>query len=342
MKHKRLNRDGWGFQYFPYYQVRIDNDSFHGLVCLIKIVEGDYQYWEMPKAGKAAVCGGGMTWLQLIPDGKKRVITVKYYHDADSINPERTQYPSWAAETMCPSVWYVDITDGIEYDEEGIAVYIDKYLDVIFSPEGDYKLDDKEELDEALKKGELTKDSYEEAIKEAEDVTKELCRDVKATAEWCADIRRQAEEKIAAGHKPMYLFHGSTERYERLEPQQAHGQCEKEALFAIYAAESLRDVIPFALPIRCFPDGPGGKKAFNCDAGKTYVEYGFVDPTRDGYVYRVKADTFQKVDEWEWVSKEPVVPLEIKVIPGKNMLHTVSFSPQAKEIQDKMFPLSDI
>lgn len=28
MKHKRLNRDSWGFQGFPYYQVRIDNEDF--------------------------------------------------------------------------------------------------------------------------------------------------------------------------------------------------------------------------------------------------------------------------------------------------------------------------
>ena len=31
MKHKRLNRDGWGFQYYPYYQIRIDDELFHGL-----------------------------------------------------------------------------------------------------------------------------------------------------------------------------------------------------------------------------------------------------------------------------------------------------------------------
>ena len=41
-----------------------------------------------------------MTWLELIPDHTNRVITVKYFPD-------------------------------------GIAVYIDKYLDVIFTPEGD-------------------------------------------------------------------------------------------------------------------------------------------------------------------------------------------------------------
>ncbi len=33
MKCKRLNRDQWGFQYYPYYQMRIDDELFHGIVC---------------------------------------------------------------------------------------------------------------------------------------------------------------------------------------------------------------------------------------------------------------------------------------------------------------------
>lgn len=338
MKKKRLNRDGWGFQYFPYYQMRIDCDAFHGLACFIKIVEGEMQYWEMPNAGRVAVCGQGMSWLQLIPDERKRVITVKYFQDGN-VDPKRVNYPSWAKEEMCPSIWYVDVLENIEYDEEGIVVYVDKYLDVIFSPEGDIKVDDREELDDAYERGELSKVQYDEALAEGDTILKELCKDIPATAEWCAEIRKLVEQKIEEGYKPMYLFHGSTKRYDRLEPRQASGACEKESMMAIYAAESLRDVIPFALPLRWYPDGPEGKKAFTCDKGRTYVEYGYVDPNRDGYVYRVSSETFRKIDEWEWVSEEPVEPLEVKVIPGKNMLHTVSFSEAAKEIQNRLFPL---
>lgn len=338
MKKKRLNRDGWGFQYFPYYQMRIDCDKFHGLVCMIKIVEGQTQYWERPNAGRVAVCGQGMTWLQLIPDEKKRVITVKYFENGN-VDSARVNYPAWAREELCPSIWYVDVIENVEYDEEGIAVYVDKYLDVIFSPEGDVKVDDRDELDAAYESGELSKAQYDEAIAEGDAILQELCEDIAATAKWCAQIRRLVEQKIEEGYKPKYLFHGSTMKYDRLEPRQANGACEKESMRAVYAAESLRDVIPFALPLRWYPDTPEGKKSFQCDAGKTYVEYGFIDPTRDGYVYRVPSDTFRKIDEWEWVSEEPVEPLEVVTIPGKNMLHTVTFSEKAKEIQEKMFPL---
>ncbi len=60
MKRKRLDRDlKWEFQYFPYYQTRLDCDIYHGLVNLITLTDGEYFYWEFPKAGKTAVCGKG-------------------------------------------------------------------------------------------------------------------------------------------------------------------------------------------------------------------------------------------------------------------------------------------
>ena len=61
MKHKRLNRDGWGFQYYPYYQMRIDSDSFHGIACLIRFTDGEANYWETPKAGRIQVTGEEVT-----------------------------------------------------------------------------------------------------------------------------------------------------------------------------------------------------------------------------------------------------------------------------------------
>lgn len=335
MKKKRLNRDGWGFHYFPYYQLRIDTEEFHGLACVLKIVEGDVQRWEMPKSGPIAVCGKGMTWLQLVPDGKKRVITVKYFSDGD-VDPVRKNYPEWARKNMCPSIWYVDVIEKIEYDNDGVAVFTDKYLDVIFSPEGDIKVDDRDELDEAYAKGDISKEQYEDALREGDEVLKDLCEDIEATAKWCASVKKIAEQMIIEGHKPMYLFHGSRGKYDRLEPMRAHGQCKNESMNAIYAAESLRDVIPFAVPIRPYPDSPEGKYTFSCDAGQMVVEYGYVDTKREGYVYRLKADTFRKVDEWEWITEVPVEPMEVLAIPCEKMMHKVSFSDKAKEIQKEM------
>lgn len=198
MKHKRLNRDGWGFQYYPYYQMRIDEDFFHGIVCLIRLTDGEANYWETPKAGRIQVTGAGMTWLELIPDNANRVITVKYFPDGMH-DSERKAYPSSFCGEYQPSIWYVDVIDGIEYDDYGIATYIDKYLDVIFTPEGDVKVDDKDELDSAYDAGELTEEQYKSALAEGEAILSELCGNIKGTNELCGKVRRIVEQRISAG-----------------------------------------------------------------------------------------------------------------------------------------------
>ena len=199
MKHKRLNRDlGWGFQYYPYYQMRIDDEIFHGLVCLIKLTDGEENYWETPKAGRIQVTGGGMCWMQLVPDNTSRVVTVMYFPDGQH-DTERINYPEPANTKYQPSIWYVDVIDGMEYDEYGIAMFIDKYLDVSFTPEGDVKIDDRDELDEAFNTGELTKEQYESAISECEEILKDYCEDIRQTEAWCARIRQLVEDRIAHG-----------------------------------------------------------------------------------------------------------------------------------------------
>ncbi len=198
MKHKRLNRDGWGFQYYPYYQMRLDCDLFHGLVCLIRNTEGENNYWNTPKAGRVQVTGTGMTWLELIPDNEKRVITVMYYPDGTH-DAERKNYPASYISDYQPSVWYVDVIEDIEFDDDGIAVFVDKYLDVIFTPEGDVMVDDRDELEEALRNGDITEEQYQAALKEGDSIVRDLCSDIFATEKWCALVRQMVEERIASG-----------------------------------------------------------------------------------------------------------------------------------------------
>ena len=190
MKRKRLDRDIWTFNHYPYYQLRVDMEEFHGLVCLIQLLggvahvdDGQYQYWERPKAGKIAICGEGMTWLQLIPDGKSHVLTAKYLPNGKV------------------SVWYADIIENIEYDSDGVAVFIDKYLDVIFTPQGDVGIDDRDELDNAYQSGEITKEQYDSAICEGDLIIEELCSDIAQTEALCTKVLSYVNCKIDGGEK---------------------------------------------------------------------------------------------------------------------------------------------
>ena len=68
--------------------------------------------------------------------------------------------------------------------------------------------------------------------------------------------------------KPKYLYHGSQYKLDILIPQQAAGGRDIDSLKAIYAAETMDEVIPFALPIRWYPDSPEGKRDFECRDGR--------------------------------------------------------------------------
>lgn len=110
--------------------------------------------------------------------------------------------------------------------------------------------------------------------------------------------------------KPKYLYHGSQYKLDILMPQQAVGARDIDSMKAIYAAGTMDEVIPFALPIRWYPDSPDGKRDFECHDGKVFLKYGSLDLDGVGYVYKVKADSFQKIDEWQWISQESCDPVE--------------------------------
>lgn len=190
MKRKRFDRDIWNFGDCPYYQMRVDTAGFHGLVCLLKLTNGNmkvdggnYQYWNRPKAGKVAICGKGMTWMQLIPDGKEHTLTVMYLPD----------------NTM--SICYIDIIENIEYDPDNVAVFIDKYLDVDFTPQGDVSIYDRNELDEAFEMGELSDKQYNAALIECDKVIKEYCSDIPKSVEMFNTILVLVNERIENGEQ---------------------------------------------------------------------------------------------------------------------------------------------
>lgn len=189
MTKKRLDRDKkWGFQGFPYYQMRMDTEDFHGLVSIIKLIDGDFFFWEYPRAGKTPVCGKGMLWLQLIPDGQHRAITAKFLPATRTVQGVRY--------SKSVSIWYVDVIDGWGYDEDNVAYFTDQYLDVIFDVEGDVVIDDRDELDAAYKSGDLSEEQYQRAIEEGNAIVTELCSDVIKTQLWCENILDIAMKRI--------------------------------------------------------------------------------------------------------------------------------------------------
>ena len=139
---------------------------------------------------------------------------------------------------------------------------------------------------------------------------------------------------------PKFLYHGSPHHFEILVPQQAKGANEKESKFAIYACEHFHQVIPFALPIRWYPDKPSGKRDYSCDwnTGRTVIKYGSIDPDGFGYVYKFSSDGFEKIDDFQWTSCNEVVPIKVTRIAVNDYWHTIKFSNEALEINKLLYP----
>ena len=188
MNKMRLTRDRkWFFQYFPYHQMHMDNELFKGWVSLNYLTDGETRFWEYEKSGKIPVSAKGMTWLTLIPDDRKRCIGAY-------IKPDRNV-----------SAWYVDVIEETGIDEDGIVYYIDKYLDVILTPQGDVVVKDRDELDAAYASGELSDFQYEEALKEGELIIRELAEDIEKTEDFCLAVLAKAEKMIAGDRFTIFL-----------------------------------------------------------------------------------------------------------------------------------------
>lgn len=67
---------------------------------------------------------------------------------------------------------YFDICLGNKVDAAGMPYYDDLYLDIVLVPSGEVLLLDEDELEDALKQGEITKEQFNLAYDEVEKLTK--------------------------------------------------------------------------------------------------------------------------------------------------------------------------
>lgn len=188
MKKKRLTRDQkFGFQYFPYYQMHIECDRFHGWAALNELTDGEYIYWDFfEKAGKVPVAGKGMCWLTLIPDGKKHSMTTMFTENGNV------------------SAWYIDVIHSVTTDEDGVLCFTDQYLDVMLTTSGDVLIDDREELDAAYRSGEFTEEQYETALSEGQKIIDEYGKDIHATELMCREMLSYV--RAQANRQPLTVF----------------------------------------------------------------------------------------------------------------------------------------
>lgn len=135
-------------------------------------------------------------------------------------------------------------------------------------------------------------------------------------------------------NKPKFLYHGSRYKLDIIKPHQAYGlPDEKGNEYGIYAYEKYEMAIPFSLTIKPFENG-SLNIYFSDETSDVTIYEGIWDETAVGYIYKLPSDTFEKLDELQWLSKKEVIPIECKVYRGIDYKDRITFVGKAKEYHE--------
>ena len=176
MQRKRLDRDIWTtITSKRYVQKYIHSEGFRGIVSILYIDEvSKASIWDYPDA-KIPVCDSGMKWLQILPDDENYLITAMCSPE-DHIN-----------------IWYIDMIAGKGFASDHVAVFDDLYLDLIVRPNGDIKVDDMDELVDALAQKDITEELYKLALATKEKLEKHVLNDIPNLHGFCMKLLREIQ-----------------------------------------------------------------------------------------------------------------------------------------------------
>lgn len=95
-------------------------------------------------------------------------------------------------------VWYIDMIAEQGIDADGIPYFYDLYLDLVIYPDGTVLVDDRDELEEALKEGDISEKQYRLALDTADYLQEGMLRDIaefKAFTKRCLESVKQGIEE---------------------------------------------------------------------------------------------------------------------------------------------------
>jgi hypothetical protein len=127
---------------------------------------------------------------------------------------------------------------------------------------------------------------------------------------------------------PKILYHGSSERLEHLEPRQATGVGEsRDQQHAVYATHHRMLAIAFAM--RGIPDSQGDLLwELKTESDPPQIIYSAGTPRigKTGFLYQFSSDGFEAVDDWQWVSKNKVLPIAVEEFLVDDYLNWVTYT----------------
>lgn len=161
VKRKRADRASWSrVTKRRFAMTYMDVQDFRGYVTLLCIDEVREPLIMDFADGPVCVADTGYAWLQHFPQGANYTVTANFNVQGECVR------------------WYIDICKPYLLDEQGMLWYDDLYLDLDVAPSGAVEVLDADELDAALKSGEVTPVDYELAWRELNTVMTALEEDM--------------------------------------------------------------------------------------------------------------------------------------------------------------------
>lgn len=128
----------------------IDDGDFRGFLSIICIDKVREPLVLDTLEDKLCLVDDGYIWIQHFPIDSNYALTTMFNKEQEVVE------------------WYFDICNGNKVNDLGIPYYDDLYLDVVVLPSGEIKLLDEDELNDAFKNNEISKEEYDLAHYEAE------------------------------------------------------------------------------------------------------------------------------------------------------------------------------
>lgn len=136
---------------------------------------------------------------------------------------------------------------------------------------------------------------------------------------------RTSPLSIDTSGKPPILYHGSPYRFREALPSFATPITDKACRRGIYASPDRRIGLAFALQYRSFESGCVRRARLWCDRGEVFlaVTADSIDWDANSFLYHLPSSAFVAVNDWEWMSPEPVVPVRCETVSVRNFLRVV-------------------
>ncbi|HEU5139524.1 MAG TPA: DUF402 domain-containing protein, partial [Bacillales bacterium] len=156
-KRRRADRQDWQrIRKKSFHVDYLKTEKFTGHVSFLYLKEVSEPVWVENNQEYLCVADSNYLWVQHFPEGACHTQTAMFDAAGDAVQ------------------WYIDICKPYGIAEDGVPWFEDLYLDIVMNPDGDFQLLDADELEDALNRAEISREDYDLAWAEANQLVREI------------------------------------------------------------------------------------------------------------------------------------------------------------------------